>query len=169
MSFYSFSSASILIYFLVGVGVGSESLPGADTEHVYVDMTDASESDPQSWVAAGQGVVPLEMVEQHHDAVNLPSEVLLADFPEPGQEIEVGEELELEIEVHHEPEQEPEVHKVPSRLVTVSQWFCDQTAGTQDNGPEVIQTTLTAQDPPHQSFVEPEVHKVLLRPVSVSQ
>ena len=169
MSFYPFSSVSTLIYFLVGVGVGSDSLPGADIEHVYVDTTEAGASDPQSQVAEGQGVVPLEVVEQHHDAVSLPSEVLLADFPEPGQEIEAGEELEPEIEVHHEPEQGPEVHKVHLRLVTVSQWFCDQTTGAQDNVPEVIQPTLTVQDPLHQSSAEPEVHKVPLRLVSVSQ
>jgi hypothetical protein len=89
-------------------------LPGADTEHVYVDMPEAIAglSALRSWLAEGEGELSQEVAE-HHDAADLPSELLSANVQEREEEIEVEEELEREIEVHHEFEQEPKVLEVP--------------------------------------------------------
>lgn len=113
MSFSYFYLAAFLshLFFPVGAGAGSVSLPGADTEHVYVDMPEAiaSLSALRSWLAKGEGVMPLEVAEHRHDAADLPPELLSANLEEREQEIEVQKEPERGVEVHHESEQEPKV------------------------------------------------------------
>lgn len=96
-----------------------------------------------------------EAVSGVSNPAGLPPELLSADPQEREEESEVLKELEREIQVHHEPEQETEVRKVPLRLMSDSQWFPDQTVGTQDDGPEVIRPTQTVQDPQHQDIAGP--------------
>ncbi len=109
-----------------------------------------------SRVAEGQDEVVQEVVEapQLHDAAGLPPELLSADPHEREQEVEVREEVERETEVHHEPEQETEVRDVPL-LISDSQWFRDETVGTQDDGLEVIRPTQIVQDPQYQNIADP--------------
>ncbi len=77
------------IFFLVGVGADSNSLPGADTEHVYMHMPGASTS------AGGS-----DQADEGHIVGLLSPAARARD-----EETEV-EELLREIESHHEPKVE---------------------------------------------------------------
>ncbi|KAH9170858.1 hypothetical protein EDB89DRAFT_2230401 [Lactarius sanguifluus] len=116
--------------------VDSDSLPGANTEHVYMAMMEAiaSVSDLQTWVVEVQEVVGAP---QRYDTAGLQLELQLTDPQGREQEIEVREELEWATEVHHELKQETE------------------TGSTHIAGPEVIRPPPTVQDPQYQGITGP--------------
>ncbi|KAH8981435.1 hypothetical protein EDB86DRAFT_430730 [Lactarius hatsudake] len=111
-------------------------LPGANTEHVYMAMTEATAgvSGLQARVVGVQEVVGAP---QRYDAAGLQPEPQSTDLQGREQEIEVREELERATEVHHELEQETE------------------TVSTHVAGPEVIRPTPTVQDPQYQGITDP--------------
>jgi hypothetical protein len=133
-------SSSSHLFFPTGVGIGSDSLPGADTEHEYEMEVGA----PQSRVSEERGVIP-QVVVEHPNAPGLLSEPPWADFQEPEEDVEVREELrplsepwadfqepeeevEGQEELHllsepwadfQEPEEEVEVHEELGREIEV--------------------------------------------------